>query len=226
MKANCASIIGWVMRRRFTKALKIRWQPSKGANLCLIIGDNASGKSLFRRGVSSWCAKDYNFDTQRGPRIENINLSMEGRSGGSMYGPLRGIVYGDEANFATGSNTANLVTGGIKTATGRDKPHVVFWDEPDTGLSDEYAANVGQRIAEFSKNKPDNTIAMFVVTHRRSLVEYVMAAKPHVLFFGDGAPKTVEDFLTRKVVPADIEELGERGHKLFLKINSILKEKE
>lgn len=220
MKASCATIIGWSLKRRVCDELKIRWQPSKGAKLCLIVGENASGKSLFRRIVHGWCAKDAKEGASRG-KVEMIGLSMEGRAGGGM-GVMRGMVYGDESWNATGVNTGHLVTTAIKTAMGRTSPNVVFWDEPDTGLSDEYAADAGRRIAEFAPKAPEHTIGCFVVTHRKALIQQLLIAKPHILFFGANAPATIEEYLTRPVVPADLEELYERGITLFRRVNKLL----
>lgn len=222
MTPTAASIIGWSLKRRVCQELKIRWQPSKGAHLVLLIGDNATGKSLFRRVVGAWCLKDYDRDSRKGKKVEMIGLSMQDRAGG-MMGIAHAFVYGDEHTNATGVNTGHTVTTAIKTAEGRDGPNVVFWDEPDTGLSDAYAADVGRRIAAFALKPPAHTRASFVVTHRKALVEQLLTAKPHVLFFGEHAPSTVEEYLTRPVKPANIEELYERGRALFLKVSKHLR---
>lgn len=221
MRASCASVIGWSLKRKVCGELKIRWQPSKGSHLCLCIGDNATGKSLFRRVVHAWCAKDAKEGERRG-RVEMIGLSMQDRAGG-MMGIGHAFVYGDEHTNATGVNTGHTVTTAIKTALSRTAPNIVFWDEPDTGLSDAYAADVGRRIASFAVSPPKHTVASFVVTHRKALVEQLLRAKPHVLFFGENAPETVEEYLTLKVEPANIEELYDRGHKLFLKVSKHLR---
>ena len=223
MTANTATIIGWSLKRKLCTELKIRWQPSKGAHLCLLIGDNATGKSLFRRVVGAWCGKDYNYDTKKGTKVEMIGLSMQDRAGGMMMGFAHAFVYGDEQTHATGVNTGHTVTTAIKTAEGRDGANVVFWDEPDTGLSDAYAADVGRRIAQFALHPPKHTRASFVVTHRKALVQELLKAKPHVLFFGENAPKTVEEYLTRPVEPADLDELYERGRALFLRVSKHLR---
>lgn len=221
MRANCASVIGWSLRRRVCQELTIDWRPSKGAHLALLLGDNATGKSLFRRVVGAWCAKDRKKDNDRA-RVEMIGLSMQDRAGG-MMGIAHAFVYGDEHTNATGVNTGHTVTTAMRTAEGRDEPNVVFWDEPDTGLSDAYAADVGRRIADFALKPPKHTVACFVVTHRKALVEQLLRAKPHVLFFGANPPASVEEYLTKPVVPTNIEELYDRSRKLFLKVSKHLR---
>jgi hypothetical protein len=217
MSYSTASIIGWAMKRRLCEELEIRWRPSKNAHLCLLVGDNATGKSLFRRIVHAWCQKD-----GEPKNVEMIGLSMQDRAGG-MMGMAHAFVYGDEHSNATGVNTGRTVTTAIKTAEGRNTANVVFWDEPDTGLSDAYAADVGRRIAEFALHPPKHTRASFVVTHRRALMEQLLRARPHVLLFGENAPETIEEYLARPVEPADIEQLYERSHALFLKVSKHLK---
>jgi energy-coupling factor transporter ATP-binding protein EcfA2 len=211
------TIIDWCLARKVAEVLDIDLRESPGANLVLLIGDNANGKSLFRRMVSSWCQ-------QQEKKVECIGLSMEARTGGSFLGVVRGLIYGDEHTAATGANTGRTVTTAIRTAEGRDEPNVVFWDEPDTGLSDAYAADVGRRIADFALVPPKHTYASFVVTHRKALVEQLLRAKPHVLFFGQNPPTTVADWLTRPVEPANLDELYERSHQLFLKVSKQLRE--
>ena len=141
------SIIRWALSRElFAKGngLPVRWVPSKSARLVLLLGDNATGKSLFRKAVGSWCG------AQKPNRYELIGLSMAGRTD-TYSGVVRGMIYGGESDQSTGFNTARTVTMGIKTALDRTEPHVLFWDEPDTGLSDNYAAGVGKMIADFAE---------------------------------------------------------------------------
>lgn len=215
-KPLTASVIGWALKRRFTEVVKVRWVPSKNAQLCLCLGDNATGKSLFRRIVRGWCQKNEK------QKVEMIGLSMQDRAGG-MMGIAHAFVYGDEHLKATGVNTGHTVTTAISTARSRERRNIVFWDEPDTGLSDAYAAGVGQRIADFALDSPPHTVATFVVSHRKVLVEQLLRAKPHILFFGENAPNSVEEYLKAPVVPADLEELYDRSLKLLRAVNQLEK---
>ncbi len=210
------SIIKWCIERELTALLDVHWIPSKNAPLCLLIGDNATGKSLFRRVASAWCSKGTD------KKMEMISLSMQDRSGGSYMGVARAMVYGDEHTNATGVCSGHTVTTGIKTSLGRESDHVLFWDEPDVGLSDSYAADVGRRIAEFSEQPGKHTQGIFVVTHRKALIQQLIRVNPHVLIFGENAPKTLEEFMTKPVEPADIEKLYERSLALFRKVSKFL----
>lgn len=181
--------------------------------LVVVTGDNASGKSFIRRLVSAIARKN---------SVESIHISMEGRSGADMTGGMRAFVYGSEEWRSTGENSANTVITGIRTCQGREKPHVMFWDEPDLGLSDSWAAGVGVSIRKFAEDAPKHTKAIFVVTHSKPLVAQLIPFDPHFLYLGEDPPKSLTDWLERPVIPRDIEELGKISHKRFLLIQAIL----
>lgn len=187
--------------------------------LAVIVGENAAGKSFVRRLVSEMC---------RSIHVEAIPLSMEHRAGGSfMYGPARALVYGDEHTFATGANSASLVKTGITTCLGRDSSHVIFWDEPDIGLSDNAAAGAGAAIREFVPEATSHTRAIFVATHSRYLVRELLPLNPHYLHLGlgDKAPPTLQDWVDRPVVPMDLDRLQKEGHARFKAILAILEDR-
>ncbi len=219
MKTN--DCIKWCLDRQLfdseVTGLHVRWVASKSP-LAVIVGENATGKSLFRRAVGAYCR---NKADKRD--IELIGLSMEGRAGGFM-GAMRGFVYGDEHTSSTGANSAMTVSTAIRTAQGRETPHMVFWDEPDTGLSDRYAAGVGKAIADFVSALPTKTEAVFVVTHRKVLLQQLVEVDPHVLLFGKNAPASLMEYLTAPVLPAPLEQLSKDSHELFLKVNKVLKD--
>lgn len=191
--------------------------PSKG-KLLLVTGDNAGGKSFFRRLVHA---------VTREQGTECIHISMESRTGG-MYGPARAMVYGDESWESTGSLSVSTVLNGISTCKSRTTPHVMFWDEPDLGLSDSWAAGVGQKIAEFAKAAGDNTRAVILVTHSKALVRELLPAFPWYLHLGaepEAAPPTVKAWLDAPIVPRNPEELARYSHSRFKKIQAILDHK-
>lgn len=189
------------------------------SKLIVVVGDNASGKSFFRRIIQLLCQKN---------KVECIALSVEARSGGShMYGPLRAMIYGDESWQSTGVLSSHTVTTGIKTCRGRDRQHVIFWDEPDLGLSESWAAGVGQAICQFTRDCPKKTVAAVVVTHSRPLVARLLPAKPVYLHLGcepSEAPQTLQEWLDRPIVPRDLEDLSDESHKRFKLIQRILNE--
>jgi hypothetical protein len=191
--------------------INAHWRPGQG-NLVLVLGDNASGKSFFRRIVGAVC---------REIKVEHIHLSMEGRNGD--FGGLRCMVYGDEGEESTGVNSIHTVTTGIKTCRGRETKHVIFWDEPDLGLSDNSAAGVGIAIRDFATSMPQHTVAAIIVTHSRALVQQLVPVTPHFLYLGEeNVPPTIEDWLAAPIVPIAVDELKERSRRRWRLISTIL----
>lgn len=181
--------------------------------LAVIVGPNGAGKSVFRRLVGFSC-KDAG--------VEFIHLSMQARTSSMVE---NAFIYGSEQYEATGVNSARTVMTGISTCQGRDKDHVIFWDEPDTGMSDEMAAGAGKLILNFVLKKPTHTKAIFVVSHNRYMVRKLAAALPHYVHLGAFPQTSLEDWATRPVEPADLELAAAEGIARFRRITAMTKEK-
>lgn len=185
--------------------------------LTVVVGENASGKSFLRRVIGAICA-------QAEKKTEYIPISMEGRRNVGMM-PWLSMVYGDESWQATGVNSTGTVTTGIRTSQGRTERHVVFWDEPDLGLSDSWAAGMGVKFAEFSRKPPKHLVGCFVVTHNKALVAQLLDTNPHYLHVGtppEKAPQSLQEWFEAPVKPKDLDTLGEQAHKRFKAIQAIL----
>jgi len=189
-------------------ALAMRHVPG-ASRLCLVLGPNASGKSLLRRLVGSTC---------RAKNIEHMGISMELRA--DNLGP-RMFVFGSETDQSTGENSTRSVLGGIRTCRGRTEPHVVFWDEPDIGLSDGYARGMGRTLAAFARDIPEHTVAAFVVTHRKALVRELLPVNPHVVFMGDEGAASLDEWLARDEEPQDIEGLKDRSLATWQRVQAV-----
>ena len=197
-----------------TPAIPYVWKPAKAAcPLVVVVGENAGGKSFFRRCVSAVCQKT---------ETEIIPISMEARRTIS-YNPHLVFVYGDEQYEATGVNSINTVLMGIKTCRGREAPHVICWDEPDLGLSEGNAASVGRAIADFMVDPPAHTRASIVVTHRKALVAELRTVNPHDLYLGDDdGPRSLDAWLEAPPVVRPLEEVRDAGRARYKAIQQIL----
>ena len=197
-------------RGREPAAVTHHRSPGKGP-LVLMVGDNASGKSLARRLVALLCQQH---DT------ECIGISMQGRRN-VAYNIGLSFVYGSEDWQSTGENSVGTVLGAITTAKARTRDHVIFWDEPDLGLSDAWAASVGAAIRKFAQEPPDHTRAIFVVTHSKALVGQLLEALPHFIYFGDerNPPQSAAEWLQCDIVLRDLHKVS---HARFLAIQKIL----
>lgn len=181
----------------------------------LIVGDNASGKSFCRRIVQLIC---------RDANVECMAISVEGRRKVS-YMPWLTFVYGDEEHEATGVNSTHTVLTGVKTSEGREGKHVIFWDEPDLGLSESWAAGIGQKLCAFAQNPPEHLQAALIVSHSRALVREMLPANPFYLHLGvraEEAPPTLKDWVERPVTPRDPEMLPKMSRERFKKIQRVL----
>lgn len=209
-------------------AIPYVWVPgSKDSRMALVLGDNAGGKSFFRRLFQSVTYGGHNRKPGPYPVREMIHLSMEARAGHMMYGMARAVVYGDEERDATGQLTASTIEGAIQTSTGRDHDVIVYWDEPDIGMSARSAAGAGIRIRDFTDTMPNHIKAVMVTSHSPELVERLAQAKetPHYLFLGDAqGPATVTDWIKaqRDPVPVTPDELAQAGRARFKLIQGVI----
>ena len=102
----------------------------------------------------------------------------------------------------------------------------MFWDEPDLGLSDAWAAGMGVAIRQFAAEPPKHTLGIFVVTHSKALVAHLVDLEPNFLYFGDDdVPASLSAWMTRPIVPRDLATLPDISHKRFTRIQEILNER-
>jgi len=199
-------------------AIPHMWVPGS-SKLVVVVGENASGKSFLRRIVAG---------LSRRAETECIHISMEGRAdNGMMMMPIaRALVYGDETYNSTGQLSAHTVTAGINTCRDREKPHFIYWDEPDFGLSDGWAAGLGVKVREFAETMPEFTLGAFVVTHRRAMVREMAPANPHYIYLGSMAPPpSLQAWIETPSPVRSIDELDEIAHTRFKRIQAILNRK-
>lgn len=180
----------------------IRTRFSEGlSSLLVITGENASGKSIFRRALTQ---------AARAEGLEVMHLSPEGKAKGGLIGAM---VYGTEEYQSTGSNSARTLLKAMQTARARDSRHILIFDEPDAGLSDEYAAGAGIELAEFCRCLPELTILVAVISHRRALIGGL--AKLNPAHISVGHEQTLAEWLLRDISPRPLSELKERDVRMF-----------
>lgn len=148
--------------------------------LILVLGENAGGKSFFRRLVQGMLARDFKEEIQ-----ETLHISMQGRTSGENR-IVRLFVYGTEEDEATSTLSAATVTAGIKTAQERTHNVTLYWDEPDVGMSQSASAGVGLAIRQFIDDAPKHVPAVFLTSHSPALIAQLLRcqAKPHYVYLG------------------------------------------
>jgi hypothetical protein len=216
-------------------AIPYVYDPSKsGSKLVLVLGENAGGKSLFRRLIRVMThpgRKGGGFGDPPVPRGpfpvgEVIGLSMQGRTSGGFE---RSCVYGEESYHSTGENSAHTVAMGIKTACERNHTAILYWDEPDIGMSGGAAAGAGVTIREFiQKDDAPLVEAVFLTSHSPALIRQLRACDPHYIFLGDAnGPKTLDEWFEWQQNPTPVtpEQLKELAHKRYRDVQAVLNRK-
>ncbi len=174
--------------------------------LLTVVGDNTSGKSVFRRALSQFTRKQ---------GVEVMHFSPEGKAQGGIVGSM---IYGTEEDQSTGCNSAKTILKALGTARGRENEHIIIFDEPDIGLSDEYAAGAGIEIREFCKNSPDKTLLVVVISHRCCLMRELQRINPSHLSFG--AKMDLHEWLNREIVPKNLHLLRQADKNMFSAIST------
>lgn len=201
------------------------YTPSQGeSKLVLVLGENAGGKSLFRRLIRVMTDKGGD-GHKKGPHPvgEMVALSMQSRT---ASGSLSSMIYGSESYHSTGGNSAHTVTMGIKTVSEREHTTILYWDEPDVGMSGSTAAGAGVVIRDFIGRDPAPLLqAVFLTSHSPALVRQLVGCNPHYVFLGDAeGPRTVEEWVAQQNDPHPVtpEQLKEMSHKRFKDILAVL----
>lgn len=175
--------------------------------LCIITGQNVSGKSLVRKCIQGVLARN---------KTECIHISQSGRC---QSGIQRAFIYGDEQEDSTGYNSLKTIQTAIRTGISREKPFTLVLDEPEIGCSEELAAAIGIRIAEKYTEMPQ-LLGLFVITHSRELVRRLLPVQPTHWRLGTDNME-LQDWCNRAIVPADLDEVCELGRSRWSIVNKL-----
>lgn len=180
--------------------------------LMVVVGENASGKSLFLRIL----AAKVNL-----AGAVPITLSIRERTGAGssdVSGLRRVMMFGDEAAQSTGATSVtalNAAFGNLDRPTGT----ILALDEPELGLSDGYARALGEYIGQQTADAlPDTCAGVVVVTHSRSLITGLLTTcgvTPTLVSLGRSA--TLEQWLADPEVRTveDLLSLADVGRERF-----------
>lgn len=187
-------------------------------SLIIVTGDNASGKSLFVRSLAA-------VGLER-DRILPVSVSIRERT---ESGVKKAIMFGEEHDQSTGANSAKVCETAFKNLD-RPEGSILILDEPEIGLSEDYARAMGEFIS--SQDIPDSCLGVVVVTHSRPLVAGVLdglkgnETPTHVELSADGVPDAgIDQWLIRGThrSVADLMALRAVGHERWKTVNALLK---
>jgi hypothetical protein len=149
----------------------------------VIVGENASGKSLIFRMLSQRVNAD---------GALAVTTSIRARAEGGI---ASAFMYGDENEQSTGATTAKWIMAAFANNLDREGGSILGLDEPELGLSEGYARALGELVAREIVGIPSVCGGVVIVTHSRAFVEGLVAA---------GARKPT--FVTMSAEPVTIEQ--------------------
>lgn len=196
-----------------------------GSRVVLATGPNACGKSFACRylGMTIAQLREEREGVKEG---EFFHIGMRMRTAGGGFISAKSFVYGNEGSDSTGATSLRAVNGVLRNSSGRSHRHLIALDEPEIGLSDEYAIALGEKIRIFASELPALCDGLIIVTHSRAFVGRLMTLKPHCLRFG---PLSTAEWLSSAPVPAtveDLDSLSDRNLETYRAILKVLEKRE
>lgn len=196
---------------RRSSALPYSWIP-RASRFVLVLGDNASGKSVLRRLVR---------DVAAARKLTVLSASMEAR------GYISAVhEYGLEGSESTGMISARRVRTLLQQSKRAPGPHVLLLDEPDLGMSDGLAAGVGMLLAEtYANGQIPRCAGILVTTHNRAMVREILRhVDPNVVWFGPNAETfDVHEWLARVEPPRTIDDVIRAASATSNRVGAILR---
>lgn len=163
-------------------------------NVALIVGPNASGKSVLFQVMAMLAQRE---------KVVPVTVSIRERTGAGtsdMAGMRRMFMFGDESEQSTGATSLKTVMkafDSIQAYAEEGRRALLLLDEPEQGLSEDYAAAMGTWLAQKAKQLTHpNLLGLVVVSHSRSLMRALqndLPAVPH--FVSMEANTTLEQWL-------------------------------
>lgn len=182
-------------------------------NITILTGGNGKGKSLIRKIVSNGIAEQLGKENGKGLVSAT---SQEARCGSNPeWGALSGAL-----NDVGWTPTSTETIHNIKTLINeRFSDRFIVIDEPEIGMGEETVAGLVKYLNKtLSKHKNLGTL---IITHNRYIVEHLKIDK-----FINIEGMTREEWLNRKIVPLDLDDLQETSDKLFRAIQDRINENE
>lgn len=192
----------------------------------LIVGENASGKSLAFRLIAQIASQH---------KVHAITLSIRERTGGGsfeMANMRRAMIYGEETTSSTGATSASVVERGFANLSGKG-PSLLCLDEPEIGLSEGYCEALGEYIGQKSLDMPSEACGVIVVTHSRRLAKGLVAGiggEPSFLFMSgrdEAVPSGLADWLESydKKTIEELISLKDVGLERFRAVQKLINQK-
>lgn len=188
---------------------KLKFVPSaKPSNICLVLGDNATGKSLFVEIARNRASINH--------EIKNICVSIRERTGSGTFEMAsfrRSMMFGEEHEQSTGSTSIGVLVNALNQAKEFEEYKLLVLDEPEIGLSISYSEALAQLIVD-NANQAENAF-LLVVTHRKeSVKKFLELCDGNVHAALLGGVQSIDDWLDSKSQKSLDELLALKGQGL------------
>jgi ABC-type ATPase involved in cell division len=178
----------------------------KVGKVTILTGRNGSGKSLIRKIVSQSISKQLGKD-EKTPVVASTSQEQRTTSRPD-WSALSSCMHDLDSN-PTSVSTLNLIQQVISL-----KDRFLVIDEPEIGMGEETLMGVINLLNEKFNPLPTDIYGVLIITHSRLVVENLKSDFLNI----EGMNR--EEWLNRKIVPADLEEVEDWSLELFRTIQN------
>lgn len=194
-------------------------QPNR---LTILTGSNGNGKSFIRKLMNSKMGEKF---PDRNVKHLVTEISMQKRT--DVNNPLMGSGFGftffDNPQYPTSISTYNLIDrllhSCVDSENKRDKTYIII-DEPEIGMTDESQLGIALFLKRRLSEILENSLGIMIITHSKFVVREL---KDNADFFYTDYDMTADEWLERKIIPTDFEDLRIQSMNLMRRLNDWLK---
>jgi hypothetical protein len=195
------------VEERLDKIIEVYHAIPMDGSISMLTGSNGSGKSFIRGQLLFRDEMDNGKDKKR-KTLAHCSMSMRTQN----RGMADAFTHDTDWN-PTSLNTIHFINCASNSIYGG----YLVLDEIEVGCSEETQMGIVDWLNKNLRERIKDTLGCLVITHSR----YVVANLNFDNWFNLDGYKTKEDWLNRKIVAVDTEELQKTSHELFQKINSL-----
>ena len=152
-------------------------------------------------------------------------ISMQKRT--DVNNPLMGSGFGftffDNPQYPTSISTYNLIDrllhSCVDSENKRDRSYIII-DEPEIGMADESQLGIALFLKSRLSEILENSLGIMIITHSKFVVREL---KDNADFFYTDYDMTADEWLERKIIPTDFEDLRKQSMNLMRRLNDWLK---
>lgn len=194
-------------------------QPNK---LTILTGSNGNGKSFIRKLMNSKMGKKFP-DRNVKHLVTEISMQKRTDTNNPLMGTGFGFTFFDNPQYPTSISTYNLIDSllysCIDSVNKKDRSYIVI-DEPEIGMSDESQLGIALFLKDELPKILENSLGIMIITHSKFVVREL---KDNADFFYTDYDMTADEWLERKVLPTDFEDLRIQSMNLMRRLNDWLK---